>query len=128
MRIEPMEYDDAYPDRLRVSELEAGQPVSLLVRTDGDDYRAFRMSVRIEQLSRHLGEASFKTIMLNPDLQAVGKRINSIMDTDSNWLSTRLKLTVNGKMVATPRGFIAPYDSGEIDMFLLSSSALELTQ
>ena len=123
-RIPPQDYAELYPQRLSQSEVDDQGVHSLLVRSQGEKYNAYRLTVNLAEIKRQLSSAAFKTILLNADLHPVTRRINSFLDEDSNWSSTNFCLIDNGKKTSIHGGFFVPPQTDEMDLFLLQSAAL----
>jgi len=122
----PEEFEKLYPERLTQHEIDEQGVLSLLVRGHGETYEAFRLTVTIEEMKRKLGEAIFKTILLDADLKRATKRMNSFMDADNNFSSTCLRLKVNERRVPLRDGFFIPPQPDDSDWFLQELASLDV--
>lgn len=126
VRIDPHEYLDLYPDRLTRAELDESQRASLCVRTVGEQFSAYRLTVNLQDIRRHLGEATFKTILVDIDFQPFSRHLNSSMDRENNWTSFSLRVLDNGTSVRQHQGYLSLPQSDDFDAFLRSSTSVNL--
>lgn len=123
-RVSPQDYEALYPERLGQSEVDDQGVHSLLVRTNGEKYKAYRLTVNIAEIKRQLSGAAFKTILLDADLRPATRRFNSLLNEENNWSSPTLRLIDNGIKTPINSGFFVPPQTDDSDLFLLQMTAL----
>lgn len=127
-RITAEDYEQLYPDRLGLPEIDEHTVHSLLVRSRGKKFNAYRLTVNLDQIKRQLASAAFKTILLDADLRPATRQLNSMLDENNNWSSTSLKLIDSGKTISTKQGFFVPPQPDAADLFLMQSEELTLSK
>lgn len=119
-RVSIDEYNELFPDRLELSQLEESEPFDLMLRPQENSPDAYKLIIQIEKLRRNLAGAAFETIFLDADLQPLrnNARPNSRMDEYNMWSHPGMYLRKPGGMIAIAEGFLLSHKPDEHDRFL----------
>ena len=118
------EFDWLYPQRLTSGELEVEQPLSLMLRTPGEPFEAYEMSVKIEEIQRKLAATVLITVALDHDFRPIGGPLSSYLNGNNDWTAAEFYLQSKHGDIEIERGFFVPPQSDEIDNFLKESATL----
>lgn len=127
-RVDPTMYEGLYPARLTQADLAERQPLSLLVRSAGREYQAYRLSINIEAIQRNIGRATFNTILLDEDYHPATRSISSTLDEANNWFAPSFALIDNDRTISTRHGFLVSPQPDKFDELLVQATSLDLNE
>ncbi len=122
-RVDPAEYMELHEQRLSQDDLIEHQPMSLLVRSQGELFRAYRLTATVEQIRRGISQTALRTVMLNADFHPASARIRSRVDERNDWHSDAFSVQDSGIIVPTRTGFFATRQPDDYDYLLLQAEA-----
>ena len=120
-RCSPDEFKRLFPERLRVDQIDEQRLLSLLVRSYGNTFDAYKLTVKLKDIRHQLGGAAFKTYMLDADLNPASRGMNSLMDSNDKVQSVSMQITDKGRGVPIRDGFFTPPQPDEMDLFLIEA-------
>ena len=112
------EFDWLYPQRLTSGELEVEQPLSLMMRTPGEPFEAYEMSVKIEDIQRKLAATVLITVALDHDFRPIGGPLSSYLNGNNDWTAAEFYLQSKHGDIEIERGYFIPPQTDEYDDLL----------